>query len=209
MRHALALFFALMGLGCLGLGAYIGVVGVERPLPEGEGTLEGRVVEGATTRSPAGEDFVYARVRIRSASKEGAALTHIDRSFGDPRVRVQTAEGVRALVVGSPDDWRVTSDHDDSVVVEALADAPSLTADDASGIAGTIPPPYEITVRALRVGDHVAAEVRDGRAVRLAVGEPEALAADGSKRDAGRLPVVGLLLVMGLASLGVAYRARP
>src|SRR5690606_20978391 len=176
MRYALALFFALVGLGCLGLGAYIGVVGVDRPLPEGPNTLEGRVAEGESMRSPVGEDFLYARVRIRSASKEGGGVTHIDRAFGNPRVRIATPGGVRAILVGSADDWRVTSTHDERIVVDALSDAPMLTDDDASGIAGTVPPPYEITVRALRVGDHVAAEVRDGRAVRLVVGEPEALA---------------------------------
>jgi len=207
MRYALTFLFATVGLGCLGLGAYIGAVGVNRPMPDD--ALVGRVLPGESLRSPAGEDFLYARVRIRSASPDASGMTHIDRVFGNPRVRVEAADGEQTIVVGSPDDWRVGAGHDDRVVVEDLADAPLLANQDMSGVRSAIAPPYELSVRALRAGDQVTADVRDGRARRLMVGDAEALAADSSRRDAGRLPIMGLLLVMGAASLGVAYRVRP
>ncbi len=200
MRRALAALAFVAGLGFLALGAHVAIFGAERELPRGPDRVDGTVLPGRVTASPAGEAFLYGRVRIRSAARDGKSLMHVDRAFGDPAIRVTTAGGERTLRLPRPDDWRVPADHEERATVDALADLPLLEADDVQRIGRAMPPPYEVSVRAVRAGDHVVARVVDGAATRVSIGEPEALARDAAAHERTRWPIVLLLLAVGLAS---------
>ncbi|MBC7172108.1 MAG: hypothetical protein H5U40_06775, partial [Polyangiaceae bacterium] len=150
MMRALALLALLAGLGFLALGAHIALFGSERPLAHDATRLEGKVLPGRSTDSPAGEPFLYGRVRIRSANRDGKSLMHVDRTFGDPGVRVETEGGTRTVRLPAPDEWRVTRDHDDIGTIPSLHDIPLLAAEDVRRLGETIPPPYEVNVRAIR-----------------------------------------------------------
>ncbi len=199
MRRVLAIAALVAGASFVALGAHVAIFGAERPLPEGPDRVEGDVLDGTTTPSPAGEPALYGRVRVRSAAPDGKSMMHVDRTFGDPGVRVGTAGGPRALHLPSPDDWRVPEGHDDRAVVEDLAALPLLEREDVDRVERAMPGPYEVTVRAVRPGDHVVARA-GATASRVAVGDPSALARDGAAQDAARFPIVALLLVVGIAS---------
>jgi hypothetical protein len=207
MRRALAVLAAIAGIGFLALGTHIAIFGAERELPPGPDRVEGVVLPGRATPSPAGEAFLFGRIRVRSAARDGKSMAYVDRTFGDPGIRVETEGGVRALILPSPDEWRVPSGHEDRATMRDLGDLPLLDADDVRRIGQTIPPPYEVSVRAVRPGDHVLARAGATEATRVSVGDEAALARDSAAQDATRWPIVLLLLAVGTASCVAAVVA--
>lgn len=62
-------------------------------------------------------------------------------------------------------------------------------------------PPYFIDVVALRPGDRVLIELRDGRAVRTFIGERAEHEVLRARRESMRWPMVALLVVLGVVSV--------
>ena len=217
-----AFAFVAVGLGVAFLGAagMVAINGTGASIPSGDNVIEGtfedtpRVVE-----SPAGAAFLYGEVTLGQPG-ESSAVDHRWRGpAGDRRARIVTTEG-EALWVLLPEvhTWRGRVTIDDRVV-ESIAGLPVVGSVDETE--AHLTPPYAIGVRAVRPGDVILARLAESAAesaaraerseaievFELHVGTRDELEADLAGREAMRWPVVGLMGIMGLASLGLGYRS--
>ncbi|MCB9629656.1 MAG: hypothetical protein H6725_19990 [Sandaracinaceae bacterium] len=198
-----------VGLGCAILGIDVALHGAEPPLPSPEASLEGTLEPGPLTASPAGEPFLYGEVRV--ADQPGPNAPHHRGNYGEPTLDVRTAGGeVVRVRFDSPDAWRVdSSQRDDVREVMSLARLPLIGEVDTER---RLNPPFHVRVRALRPGDHVLVEVRDGAALRTYLGERGVHEQLHAHRESMRWPMVALLCVLALVSVfgGVRLlRLRP
>ncbi len=116
------------------------------------------------------------------------------------------------IVVPEVHTWRGRVTIDERVV-ESIAGLPVVANVDETE--AHLTPPYAIGVRAVRPGDHILARldevdrlgVNARLVIELHVGTRDELEADLAGREAMRWPVVGLMGIMGLASLGLGYRS--
>lgn len=188
----------LVGLGCSALGLYVAINGAEPPLPSPEHSVEGTLEDGPLASSPAGDPFLYGEVRV--ADQPGPNAPHHRGNYGEPNLAVRQASGeVVRVRFNSPDEWRVDApDRDDLTQVMSLETLPLV------GLVETerrLNPPFHVRVRALRPGDHVLAEVRDGVALRTYLGDRAKHEELHARRESMRWPMVALLLVLGVVSI--------
>jgi hypothetical protein len=206
MRRGFAALVLLSGLAFIGLGARVALFGAAPPVPSGEGVVEGEVRAGEAVPSPVGAPFLYGRLTIGHAAtaESRGTLARVERDFGHPRVTVEAEGGARELELPRPDAWHVVPTVEGSAVIERLDALPLLRPDEIEQIGRTLPPPYEVTVRAIRPGDHLIAAA-PGRAVEsVYVGERAALEAQHEAEEAMRWPAVLLLVTVGLGSVALA-----
>lgn len=201
---ALAPFFAIVGIAMLGFGTHIALRGAEPELPTGDRALEGTIVTESTQRGPTGEPFVFGEVRVTEArGQTNPQDTHYRRTFGDARVKLRTPEGETTVDLPNPADWKVADGVDDTIETQTL-EGQLLIGDVDPG--DRLSPPFAIRVRAVRTGDRVILE-RDGdHIVRAFVGDRAGLVAARERAEGMRWPAVGVIVVMGIVSLVVAYR---
>lgn len=188
----------LVGLGCTALGLDVAINGAEPPVPPPESSVEGTLEEGTLTTSPAGDPFLYGEVRV--ADQPGPNAPHHRGNYGEPTLAVRQASGeVVRVRFNAPDEWRLDApDRDDLTQVMSLATLPLV------GLVDTerrLNPPFHVRVRALRPGDHVLLEVRDGVALRTYVGDRAKHEELHAHRESMRWPMVALLLVLGVVSI--------
>ena len=198
-----------VGLGCATLGFDVAVNGAEPPLPPPERCVEGTLDSGPLTPSPVGEPFLYGEVRV--ADQPGPNAPHHRGNYGEPALDVRTAGGdVVRVRFDSPDAWRVDSPQRDDVrEVMSLARLPLVGEVDTER---RLNPPFHVRVRALRPGDQVVVDVRDGAAQRTYLGERALHEQLHAHRESMRWPMVALLFVLAVVSVfgGVRLlRLRP
>lgn len=204
-----AVVMIAVGLGCAALGVDVAVNGAEPPLPPPERSVEGTLAPGPLTASPAGEPFLYGEVRV--ADQPGPNAPHHRGNYGAPELELRTLAGETVRVrFDSPDAWRVDSPQRDDVrEVMSLARLPLVAEIDTER---RLNPPFHLRVRALRPGDHVVVDVRDGVAQRTYLGERSVHEQLHAQRESLRWPMVALLLVLAVVSVfgGVRLlRLRP
>ncbi|MBK6576273.1 MAG: hypothetical protein IPG17_08765 [Sandaracinaceae bacterium] len=204
-----AVVMILVGLGCAALGLDVALNGAEPDLPSPEQSVEGTLEDGPLTPSPAGDPFLYGEVRV--ADQPGPNAPHHRGNYGEPTLAVRQASGeVVRVQFNSPEAWRVDApDRDDVREVMSLARLPLVGDVDTER---RLNPPFHVRVRALRPGDAVLVEVRDGVALRTYLGERAKHEELHARRESMRWPMVALLLVLGVVSvLGGArlLRLRP
>lgn len=211
-----AFAFVAVGLGVAFIGAsgMVAINGTGASIPSGSDVIEGTFEDTARlTESPAGESFLYGEVTLGQPG-ESSAVDHRWRGpAGDRRARLVTSTG-DAVWVLLPEvhTWRGRVSIDDRVV-QSISGLPIVSTVDETE--AHLTPPYAIGVRALRPGDAILARLMDANAERSAalelfelhVGTRDELEADLAGREAMRWPVVGLMGIMGLASLGLGYRS--
>ncbi|MFT5354007.1 MAG: hypothetical protein ACI9KE_001207 [Polyangiales bacterium] len=213
--------FYLFSLIAVGLGvAFVGVAltvsigGTGASIPTGDQVIEATLDETPrVVESPAGTPFLYGEVTLGQPG-ESSAVDHRWRGpAGDRRVQVTTTDGESLwIIVPEVHEWRGRVTIDERVV-QSIAGLPVVSTVDETE--AHLTPPYAIGVRALRPGDEILARLDeadrlsvDARlATELHVGTRDELEADLAGREAMRWPVVGLMGIMGLASLGLGYRS--
>jgi hypothetical protein len=201
---ALAPLFAIVGIAMLGFGSHIALRGAEPEIPTGDRALEGEIISPSPIRGPAGEPFAYGEVRVTEAGGQSNPQdTHYRRTFGDARVKVRTPHGETTVTLPNPANWKVAPGLDDSIETQTLEGQLLIGDVDPES---RISAPYEIRVRAVRTGDHVILDDDNGRIVRAFIGERAVLVSAREQTESLRWPAVGVIGVMGLASLFVAYR---
>ena len=183
----------------------VAVRGTGASVPSGVDVLEGQVVapEGvALVESPVGEPFLYGEVRVTKGGSKA-----VDQAWttvvGSAAIEVDTGGRRMPLRLPHPEGWRQVSppEHREVESIEGLAQLEALDDIDRLG-----PPPYVVVVRALRPGDAIIARAGEEEASDVHLGERAAFEAWIAEREAGRWPIVGLLGIMALVSLGLAYR---
>lgn len=203
MKAAFPLF-AIVGVAMIAFGVHIALRGAEPEVPSGDRAIEGTIVTPSAVRGPVGEPFTFGEVRVSEANRQNPQDTHYRRTFGDARVRVRTAQGEVTADLPNPANWKVADGVDESIETQTL-DGQLLIGDVDPD--DRIAPPYAIRVRAVREGDHVILE-DDGRGgvARAFVGERAALVAARERAEGMRWPAVGVMVIMGVVSLVVAYK---
>lgn len=212
--YAFALVAVGLGVAFSGAALMVGVRGTGASIPAGDNIVEGtfedtpRVVD-----SPAGQSFLYGEVTLGQPGASSAVDHRWRGPAGDRRARVETLDG-EALWVILPEvhSWRGRVTIDERVV-QSIAGLPIVA--DVDETEAHLTPPYAIGVRAVRPGDSLVARVAGGdqggegavEILELHLGTREELEADLAGREAMRWPVVGLMAIMGLASLGLGYRS--
>ncbi len=183
----------------------VAVRGTGASVPSGVDVLEGQVAapEGvALVESPVGEPFVYGEVRVTKGGSKA-----VDQAWttvvGSAAIEVDTGGRRMPLRLPHPESWRQVSPPEHREV-ESIEGLPQLEALDDLERLG--PPPYVVVVRAVRPGDAIIARAGEEEATDVHLGEREAFEAWIAEREAGRWPIVGLLGIMALVSLGLAYR---
>ena len=117
--------------------------------------------------------------------------------------QLRTPEGETTVDLPNPADWKVADGVDDTIETQTL-EGQLLIGDVDPG--DRLSPPFAIRVRAVRTGDRVILE-RDGdHIVRAFVGDRAGLVAARERAEGMRWPAVGVIVVMGIVSLVVAYR---
>ncbi|MEM7604232.1 MAG: hypothetical protein AAF411_02655 [Myxococcota bacterium] len=209
---------AVTGLSALAFGAAavsVAVRGTGASIPQGATVVEGEVLAGRLTRSPAGEDFLVGEVTLGRP----AASTAVDHRWrgpaGDRTLGVETSAGTVVVEVPPVSEWRGRPATDERVV-QRLDGLPIVS--DVDGVEAQLTPPYAIAVRALRPGDAIVAELgaaprvganESAQAVaQLFVGTRAQLEGDLRQREAMRWPMVFLLGLMAVACGVLALRAQ-
>ncbi len=207
MNRILAVVFVLLGLGIAGFAANVAANGAEPPVPSAGAAIEGEVLPGPTLESPAGAAFLYGEVRLQDAdnTQTNVGTVHWRGAFGTRSVRVRTAAGEVPVELPPPERWRVLEGAEDSLEVHGLGQLPIVRDID---VGEHLSPPFRITVRAIRPGDHVVVAKDASSRVPLYVGDRAAHVAARARREQGRWPIVLLLSVMAAVSFFVAHRAR-
>lgn len=207
-----------LGVAFLGAAGTVAVKGTGASIPSGEGVIEGtfedtpRVVE-----SPAGQSFLYGEVTLGQPGASSAVDHRWRGPAGDRRARITTsADEAVWVLLPEVHTWRGRVTIDERVV-QSIAGLPIVSTVDETE--AHLTPPYAIGVRAVRPGDAIVARLADDAAsadeehsealeiFELHIGTRDELEADLAGREAMRWPVVGLMGIMGLASLGLGYRS--
>lgn len=212
--YVFALIAVGLGVAFVGAAGMVAVKGTGAAIPSGANVIEGtlddtlRVVE-----SPAGAAFLYGEVTLGQPGASSAVDHRWRGPAGDRRVQVTTTNGESMwIIVPEVHEWRGRLPLDERVV-QSIAGLPIVS--DVDETEAHLTPPYAVGVRALRPGDAVLARLDavdrlsvDARRVsELHIGTRDELEADLAGREAMRWPIVGLMGIMGLASLGLGYRS--
>lgn len=207
MKAAASFFFVLLGLGLGGLAANIALVGAEPAIPAPAESIEGEVLEGPTTRGPVGEPFLYAEVSLQDSDNTQTSLgtIHWRGAFGSPRVRVRTADGDRDVSLPDPARWRMLADAEESREVSSIDHLPIVG---EVSIGDRLSPPFRVSVRAVRAGDHIIVAKDRGSRIPLYVGARAELEASRASREVGRFPIVIILAVLAISSVVLAVKLR-
>lgn len=200
----------LVGLLCGGFAVDVAVRGAEASVPAAgdAGVVEGTLLlpaegERALMRSPVGDPFIYAEVRL--ADQPGRNAPHWSGAFGDASVRVQTAEGPVETQLAPPGEWRVLPGQRERR--EGIVNLASLPIVREVETDERLNPPFYLDVTAVRPGDHVIVERGpDGTALRTYVGEREAHERAHASREDMRWPMVGLLFILAVVSVLGGHR---
>ncbi|MCA9577003.1 MAG: hypothetical protein R3B40_13815 [Polyangiales bacterium] len=204
-----AVMMIAVGVGCALLGGDVALHGAEPPLPPPERAVEGTLEPGPLTRSPVGDPFLYAEVRV--ADQPGPNAPHHRGNYGEATVSVRTAAGeVVSVRLDEPSAWRLDSpERDEAREVMSLGHLPLVGELDTER---RLNPPFHVRVRALRPGDVVILDAQDGVSRRTYVGDRGTHEQLHARRESMRWPMVALLLVLALVSIfgGVRLlRLRP
>ncbi|MEM9073056.1 MAG: hypothetical protein AAGE52_31415 [Myxococcota bacterium] len=205
MKLALGALAIVVGIGFAFASVRIAVSGTGVALPEGPDAVTGVLAEGETHESPAGDAFLYGEVKLARPGSRAMEQSW-SNTFGTRQLKITTEEGEVTLGFPPPDSWRGNLSVDSLENVEDLSTLPVLSEIEEEA-RQRMSPPYVVMVRAVRPGDHVVG-LRDGDELRdVYVGEPAELSEWIQRRESERWPVVVLLGVMGLASIGLGVRA--
>lgn len=200
----LAILALAVGVSFVGVAVSVATKGTGAHVPRGEGVVEGLVANGSSVRSPAGRDFLYGEVRITQPGGSAAVDHSWSTPAGDPVIEVTTETGDVAIHLPQVSEWRGVVPVDGREVQD-LDGLPIVS--EATDVEQRMQPPYAIVVRAIRSGDAVVAHVHEGEVVEFHVGSRAQLERDLAERESMRWPIVGLMGVMGLASLGLGLGA--
>lgn len=205
MKRALGIVGLLVGVTFGYVATSVAVRGTGAAVPTGVDVLEGQVAlpEGVElVESPVGEPFLYGEVRVTKGGSKA-----IDQSWttvvGHAGIEIDTGERRMPVTLPHPSEWRriTQPEHVEVESVEGLAHLEGL--DDLERLG---PPPYFVLVTAVRPGDPIIVRAGGEEAAEVHLGVRAELEAWISERESGRWPIVGLLGIMALVSLGLAYR---
>ena len=192
------------GCAFLYVATSVALRGTGAAIPEGEHVVEGELIEAASVRVPAGPPILYGEVKVTDPGASRAVDHHWRTPVGSAELKVHTPEGERLLQVPAPAAWK-------GVVHEATMQTDSLQAlpvvGDHPEIAERQGPPYLIIIRGVRAGDSVVAELESASSAvvtELHVGDRATLRSALAQREAMRWPMVILMALVGMSSLGVA-----
>jgi hypothetical protein len=205
MKAALALVFASLGAAIALFAANIAWKGADPAIPGPSASYEGEVLPGTTLRSPVGEPFSYGEIRIQDADNTSTNIgtVHWRGTFGSPNVRIRTRHGEQAVHLPPPARWRILDGTEDSQEVAGLGGLPIVS--DVT-VDRRISPPFRLTARAIRPGDHILVAKDPSARVRVYVGSRAEHAALRAAHESERWPIVVLLGLMAVISFYVARR---
>lgn len=207
MKPVLVMLFVCVGLAVGAFAADVALRGAEPAIPSVSASIEGEVLPGEALRSPVGEPFLYGEVRIQDAdnTNTNVGTVHWRGTFGSPDIRVRTSAGERSVRLPPPGHWRTLDGTDDTQEVAGLGGLPIVG---NVRVDRRISPPFRLTARVLRAGDHVIVAKDAGARVGLYVGSRADHVAFRAMRESGRWPIVVLLGIMSVLSFVVARRVR-
>lgn len=200
MKQLAGIIALLAGVGFSYASIQLAVSGTGMEVPE---DVVGTVGEGELHESPAGQPFLYGEVRLARSGSQAFEQSW-SATEGDPEVVVD-GETYR---FPAPDRWQGLVPAD-TVEVQSVAGLPVVGAIEEEA-RERMQPPYVVIVKAIRPGDQVALDVEGDQARVVYVGELDELRAWHDQREGERWPIVIMLGVLGLASLGLGWRVmRP
>jgi len=199
--------FVALGLALGFFASNIALFGAEPALPRASAAIEGEVMPGETLRSPVGDPFLYGEVRIQDADNTQANVgtIHWRGSFGNPVVRIRTQAGEETVRLPNPSRWRVLEEDADSREVASVNGLPIVS---EVTIGERLSPPFRLSVRAIRPGDHVVVARDSSLRVPVYLGSRADHETGRRQREAGRWPIVAVLAILALSSLFLAFRLR-
>lgn len=199
---------SLIALALGGAFVYVAISvatqGTGAALPSGPDVIEGTIGEGESVRVPAGAPVRYGDLIVTDPGASRAVDHHWSTPVGEAELVVDTSDGPRTLTLPPARDWKgpvpETKEQVDSLIgIPIVSEHPEIG--DRQG------PPYLLIVRGVRTGDPVVAKAEGDQVVELYLGDRPTLEAFFDQREAMRWPMVGLMAIVGLTSLLLAFFA--
>lgn len=205
MKRAFSVLALLVGVSFGYVAARVGLQGTGAQAPVGVDVLEGRVAAPSGAElidSPVGEPFLYGEIRL---TKGGSRA--IDTSWrsivGSPAIEIDTGGRKMPVRLPHPERWRSAAPPTFEEI-RSLDGLPHL--EGIEGVDRLGPPPYLLIVTAVRPGDAIIARAGGEEARDVHLGTREEIDAWVVAHERGRWPIVGLMALMAIVSLGLGIR---
>lgn len=193
-----------LGLAFVYVAISVATQGTGADLPSGADVLEGTIAEGESVRVPAGAPVRYGDLIVTDPGASRAVDHHWSTPVGEAEVVVDTDDGPRTLTLPPARDWKGPVEET-KLEVDSLIGIPIVQ--EHPEIGERQGPPYLLIVRGVRTGDPIVAKTRGAEVVELYLGDRPTLEAFFEQREAMRWPMVGLMAIVGLTSLLLAFVA--
>lgn len=200
MRIFLSIALAIVGALLAAFAAHILIFGAEPPPPSGSDAIEGIVDEGETIEGPLGAPFLYGQVKLTEEQSGRLSIEEWRGVFGDPRIRIKTAEGEVEVELPHPKNFRVLPGAEEEGTLTTLAAVPLLHDLEL----GEREPPFRVELSVIRPGDTVF--VSRGDDSRVYLGPYAEHLRLHEAREQGRYPIIVLLAIMAIASFVASRR---
>lgn len=201
MRILLSIALAIIGALLTAFAAHILVFGAEPPPPSGSDAIEGVVAEGKTIEGPLGAPFLYGQVTLTEEHGGRLSIEEWRGVFGDPKIRIKTAEGEVDYELPHPKNFRSLPGEEEEGTLTSLSSVPLLHDLEI----GDREPPFRVKLSVIRPGDtiFVSSGDEDSRVYLGARSEHQQL---HEAREQGRYPIIVLLSIMAFASFFASRR---